>query len=929
MRKLLILLGFALICLSGMAAPFQDGSSESVTVKPEWREANQRYFITHDQDSKGIIFNMNFTYLTWSKDDYGVMTLNGDKLSQKTYDGKTYGSLWSCIVKVNPGNIISMLGDLNSGTLSLYYDQATATFTLPEGYAVALGAFSGNYPDKKDLSSWLYVCDFKLTYMGGTNIPIRDYTREMWESDWKVTLTDALSGSDANAITGDATMTASLNSAAGTQQTYTIPSSYLNEKLTLSCLGEFQKPIVFSLDVKTGAVTAEASQVAANVSGTDYFYRSLSNTAQGITGKLTDNRDGKTCLLTLDNWEAVSASNQKTGSVYYNTKIEIPYYIPDLPKTPDVRSGTCTIRAIKDSKLEQWNAEAIYDVDNRILTIYKFGGPDMEYIYFKFKGDSAFGEAPANQEAYTDEPRHYYYSYNKSVQAVIYPGYLRNVSTTQSSLEVQPTWYTMSSQFGVSHTYQQAVVTMDFTIPDLPAYDPGTKPKPDDPGDGKEYNGSMTYNADSEKGDYRSSKVNGKYDASNKTLTVTDFAGNENPLVFDITLATGAAVAKAGQSAGDFDYGKGYYSGSASDAQVPIEAVYTNDGGKSRLEIAPVFYKGSMPGTYAAFYNAVIIFDFTVEGLAEYEEPEVREPLPVEGEWYFTVVVDDYNGNLQSGRRDEKYIATLNPDDNSLYFEWESYGSHLERYPDFKGFYNAETGVISFPNQDLEVKWSSRTMYQRPMFYNQGAGYWEIRPIAAQFSDAAEKKAEKIRFSSNEGFVWYDTPGSFDLENVIAGPIIFAEGFREGGNVPEPPKVKYLGLDNVECEVIDCSTAQYEFDVVAQYLAEDAPITAYYTFFQGTVMPSEVQYTVVPESADGRYYFTLEDLKPLTTYGVRIYAEGDGLTTAVWKGEFKTPAVPDSGVDAIGAEESETRYFTPQGIEVRNPATGDIYIRVS
>ena len=72
-----------------MAAPFQNGSTETVTVRPEFDASQNRYVITYNQDPNGLILSVSFAYLNWQPEN-NIMQLLGFRRLRLYHSGEVF-----------------------------------------------------------------------------------------------------------------------------------------------------------------------------------------------------------------------------------------------------------------------------------------------------------------------------------------------------------------------------------------------------------------------------------------------------------------------------------------------------------------------------------------------------------------------------------------------------------------------------------------------------------------------------------------------------------------------------------------------------------------------------------------------------------------------------------------------------------------------
>ena len=132
-----------------------------------------------------------------------------------------------------------------------------------------------------------------------------------------------------------------------------------------------------------------------------------------------------------------------------------------------------------------------------------------------------------------------------------------------------------------------------------------------------------------------------------------------------------------------------------------------------------------------------------------------------------------------------------------------------------------------------------------------------------------------------------------------------------------------LTIDEVSYESIASEYGAYvEFTVVvaAENLNADDVVTLY---FKG---PHNDSFVPAEETEDLTYKFTIGGVEVGKVYNVTMYAQTGNITSE----EVTQPFTLDieSGINTMGCENGCGRYFNFQGVEVKNPAQGNVYIRV-
>lgn len=132
-----------------------------------------------------------------------------------------------------------------------------------------------------------------------------------------------------------------------------------------------------------------------------------------------------------------------------------------------------------------------------------------------------------------------------------------------------------------------------------------------------------------------------------------------------------------------------------------------------------------------------------------------------------------------------------------------------------------------------------------------------------------------------------------------------------------------LEIAAVDYETVNSDYGIYmEFTVAvtAEDLPEDSEVTVYY---KG---PNDNDFKTATENTDGTYGFSISGLEEDKEYTVEVYAQAGSLTseseTVSFKFEF-------NGIDSIADDDYASRFFNLNGVEIRNPQPGEMYIKVN
>lgn len=496
---------------------------------------------------------------------------------------------------------------------------------------------------------------------------------------------------------------------------------------------------------------------------------------------------------------------------------------------------------------------------------------------------------------------------------------------------------------------------------------------PEAPSTVVEAEGSMTTQIDMNQGygdepeltDPETYAVSASYDAEKGELTIENFAGLE-PVTFTVNAEAGLIAAEGKQLAYHEEFTEDgetytfdYYYGDVTTQEFGLQGTIIADGDKCELTVAPWGEAMEWDGGLffnSAYYNTVITLDLTIEGL-----PEKPDYTTIEGEWTF-FLDDHYAGDWSLGEQEVVYTATL--DGNKVTF---NAGDEYVIVAEFTNGYELtfNYAVVGDPN-------AMYPLCQNPYTDGSKVGDIGIDPenfVFESFNATYEPESGTIAFAPGCGLAYGNAKdgvfqyymAAFDLikaekifdNSYIEGTYTWEilatdiEGTMIGGTTPIQVEVKKVEGESNSFTVSEIGDTNYFNDQVipftynaaskiaqfeAAYAGEmgDEPVWfSAFTLNEGTVESASSFIEPQPTFAvtfDEEKGFEFKGNSGFAWFITTSAAEFD--VTGVYSAFYVNPDFKYSAVENIEAAGGEVRYFNLQGVEVKNPAKGNILIRV-
>lgn len=99
--------------------------------------------------------------------------------------------------------------------------------------------------------------------------------------------------------------------------------------------------------------------------------------------------------------------------------------------------------------------------------------------------------------------------------------------------------------------------------------------------------------------------------------------------------------------------------------------------------------------------------------------------------------------------------------------------------------------------------------------------------------------------------------------------------------------------------------------------------------FTGKHIPSNLEHLPFVEVNDGVFTIELDSLDPQTNYVVTLYASLGSYESEIGSVSFRTLDKVETGITTVEGDRSVVKFYNLQGIEIKNPTPGNIYIRVN
>lgn len=140
-----------------------------------------------------------------------------------------------------------------------------------------------------------------------------------------------------------------------------------------------------------------------------------------------------------------------------------------------------------------------------------------------------------------------------------------------------------------------------------------------------------------------------------------------------------------------------------------------------------------------------------------------------------------------------------------------------------------------------------------------------------------------------------------------------------------------IALNDISYSMIPCGAVFKVADVVTTGFENDEEIDVYFRLSNSEEAPQKAAY--VTNGDESYYEFTFQDLQAFTPYtavifgGSGVYGQEGFIKGVDYKVNFMSGQA--SGVSAVeAAGEDGARYFNLQGVEIKNPVKGQLYIKV-
>ena len=381
------------------------------------------------------------------------------------------------------------------------------------------------------------------------------------------------------------------------------------------------------------------------------------------------------------------------------------------------------------------------------------------------------------------------------------------------------------------------------------------------------------------------------------------------------------------------------------------------------------------------YYTAYDLIEANLEGVV----PPTPEKAPIEGLWEF--LLGDYYWNESIGEFTANFEATL--ENGYVYFEdpsdielpfiasfdestniltfnreylGERQGYHVYQEPyvynyglDYQPItarFDPIAGTISF-NQNEGIDWGGYARIDDP----KSMASFNIYDLLSASKTTAVDSEENWEYYGYATFIdgwllpefeadqfdeewWYEVPMDRNIVNPDLYRLVNPYHYGDLADINETDATGYIMFDVSDPDHVVFLKAE------AGFASADLGVTKFYCYnMLGTYIQNGFKKEEVINTMTGKIPFTtfkngVIDLSYIETEtdGI-IYDANFGNQSApnggyVWKGvnmcaRIIFPEVPGAGIEEVENIPSETRYFNLQGVEVKNPQPGGLYIKVS
>lgn len=465
--------------------------------------------------------------------------------------------------------------------------------------------------------------------------------------------------------------------------------------------------------------------------------------------------------------------------------------------------------------------------------------------------------------------------------------------------------------------------------------------KSEDPAAG-DIEGNMTYQIDMNQGmmdepeltPEQTIEVTASYNKESKQLTIYNFGEVENPITFTIDTETGSAVA-ANQIAEDMDGIPLYYSDIAKKEPMVYATAYTTDDNKTLLTVNNWGEGAEFGGDFGyffffAFYNTNVILDFTIEGLpVKPTEPEEPTSGDIEGNMSAQLDMSmGYGEELDLLPADEFAVTASYDEDSKILtiFNFADLRPIKFNVDLTTGKAVAEGEQISSVEEDPE--------YSFTYFYSNRETE-EIGGVTAQVYNFGEDKTQIVVDPWGEAMDYY---GMSFFITAYYNTVIVLDG-RIPGLQAEVPTISVANsgyaFDCVHYSIGDSELAKATFhiSVTTENIPDGTEVKLY---FHGPNHDEDVYDEADREEAMSLaigkhdFIFTIDNLARVANQELTIYAAAGPHKSEPAKILFDTTFDNSvvTGIESVTTEDGKARYFNLQGVEVVNPTSGEILIKV-
>ena len=414
-------------------------------------------------------------------------------------------------------------------------------------------------------------------------------------------------------------------------------------------------------------------------------------------------------------------------------------------------------------------------------------------------------------------------------------------------------------------------------------------------------------------------------------LKFETFGECNEPITFKVNVNEGTATATDQVAYVDDMYGDAgamiyYYADVATKTTVVKATIYNIGDDSAEMTVEPWGeYLEEYDFFNGAFYNTVVTLPFSIEGLPD--KPAEGGDFgneAIEGTWEFTLDWH-YIGEYSNGKVTDTYTATLDGNVVTFTDKWDEYPIVAE--------FTAEN-TLTFKKAAVGPV-ATNTLYQNPFVDNNGVENIDdstdlnFGNVTATF----DPEAGTLTFTEGTGIAYGYYSSTSETFSYYLDAFDFISAKKESAGDLEPtieigeimPTIETEGEGEEATRVLTVW-----FSITAANLPQGAHVYAQVTYVDDDATePLDDQYEVLGyQQGEGTLTFTEWEAG---TYELQLVVKNnaDDIQAIAISSKKTYTVAESSGIAGIEMDaDAPVRYFNLQGVEVVNPAAGQMYIRV-